>query len=79
MHLSADILGLCKLYIIQIMEEYINMYQAIQNCIDIVNANGGFNVTGWCKRGMINDKTLIAARNLTGNSDSAPVNNYNNN
>jgi len=55
------------------------MYQAIQNCIDIINANGGFNVTGWYNRGMINDKTLIAARNLTGNGDSAPVNNYNNN
>ena len=53
--LSADIPGLCKFYMLQITEVSINMYQSMQNCIDLSYENGGFNVTKEYKRGGIND------------------------
>lgn len=76
-YLYVDIPGLRELYILQIAEVSINIYQAIQNDIDLINKNSGFYVTGWQNRGIINHKSLITARKATGYSNSAPVNNHN--
>ena len=56
------------------------MYEAIENCIELINDNGGFTVTGWYKRGSINDKGLIAppSSNNSNGTNNGPNSNYNN-
>ena len=49
------------------------MSTAIENCVCLTNNSGGFTVVGWYKRGIINDRNLIVARN--GNNNG---NNHNN-
>ena len=42
------------------------LFEAAENFIHLINENGGFIVVGWCKRGQITDKSLIDARNENG-------------
>ena len=37
-------------------------------CINIINANGGFTLIGWYKKGIINDKTLVKTNSIQQNS-----------
>lgn len=55
--------GSVRLSDLQLSAQYVNFLRAIRKCIKLVNANGGYTIVGWYKRGMINDKTLIAAHN----------------
>ena len=72
--------GTCKLYMLQTTDAGIGMYEAIENCIELINDNGGFTVTGWYKRGSINDKGLIAppSSNNSNGTNNGPNSNYNN-
>ena len=49
------------------------MFTAMEECVSLVNNNGGFTVVGWYKRGVINDKSLISSCNIS-NSGSSGVN-----
>ena len=40
------------------------MFTAMEDCIDLINNNVGLPVVGWYKRGLINGKSLIYARNI---------------
>ena len=73
--------GTCKLYMLQMTDAGIGMYESMQNCIQLVNDSGGFTITGWYKRGSINDKGLIAppSTNPNGTNNSGSNSNYNNN
>ena len=58
-----------------------NLFDTLENCIQLINNNGGFTVIGWYKKGLINDKGLIAPQNnnATGGSGGQQSNgNYNN-
>ena len=46
-----------------------DMNNATNNCVCLINNNGGFTVVGWYKRVIINDRSLIASinGNNTGN------------
>ena len=39
---------------------YFNLLDCIENCIDLINENGGFTVVGWYKRGVINDRAMVS-------------------
>ena len=39
--------------------------ESIKECISYVNINGGFTIVGWYKRGVINNKTLVAGAGNT--------------
>ena len=40
-------------------QEYFDIETAITNVVNLVNENGGWTVTGWYKRGLITDKSLL--------------------
>ena len=40
-------------------DHHIDIRTAARSVIDLVNQNGGFTVTGWYKRGVINDRTML--------------------
>lgn len=64
LYLNGDIPGSVKIYMLQLTEAFINMYESMERCIDLINSNGGFTVVGWYKRGVINDKSLIATNSI---------------
>ena len=61
LYMSVDITVPCKLYMLQLTEASINIITALENWIQFINYNGGFTVVGWYKRGVVNDKSLIAS------------------
>ena len=63
LYLGNDIPGTYRLYHIQFIQDYMDMNTAIKNCACLVNNNGVFTVVGWYKRVIINDRSLIVARN----------------
>ena len=40
-------------------QEYFDIEDAITNVVNLINNNGGWTVTGWYKRGLITDKSLL--------------------
>ena len=81
LYMKGKLPGTCKLYMLQMTEAGIGMYEAIENCIELINDNQGFTVTGWYKRGSINDKGLIAppsSNNSNGTNNGPSNSNYNN-
>jgi hypothetical protein len=83
LYMKGDIPGSCKLYMLQVTEAAMNLFDALENCIQLINNNGGFTVIGWYKKGLINDKGLIAPRNNNATAGTAGQQqsggNYNNN
>jgi len=77
LYFSGDIPGSCKFYMLQLTDAAINMNSALEECVELINENGGFSVVGWYKRGIINDQSLIAARKIVNNSINQ--NSHNNN
>ena len=57
-------------------DAYWNIEDAISNLLSHVNENGGWTVTGWYKRGVITDKSLLAA--TSGGTNLASSHNSNN-
>ena len=53
------------------------MFTAMEECVDLINNNRGFTVVGWYKRGVINDKSLIAACNIDSAGSSGGNPNFN--
>ena len=62
--MSAYIMCSCKLYMLQIIEDSMNMLNALENCSQFINYNGGFTVIGWYKSGVIDDKSLVDSRKM---------------
>ncbi len=79
LYTSGDIPGTCKLYMLQVTEASMNMFNALENCIELINNHGGFTVIGWYKKGLINDKGLIAPNESANVGGSNSSSNYNNN
>ena len=77
LYLSGDIPGSCKLYMLQLTDAAININSALEECVELINENGGFTVVGWYTRGIINNQSLIAARNIVNNGTNQ--NSHNNN
>ena len=50
------------------------MLNDLENCIQFINDNSGLNVVGWYKRGVINDKNIIALNNAKGRNTAAKYN-----
>ena len=61
-YLNNTIPGSAKLHMLQLTDAYVLLLDAITECVDYVNSNGGFTVVGWYKRGLINEKSLLTAR-----------------
>ena len=53
-------MGSCRLYTIQLIEALMNMITDLENCIKLINDNGGFTVVMY-KRCVINEISLIAS------------------
>ena len=72
LYLSGEFAGSCKLHMLQLNDRAVNLYEAIDECIELINNNGGFTVIGWYKRGQITDKSLTSAKqtNNTLNNNS---------
>ena len=62
LYLNNVIPGSVKLYMLQITDAYNVLLDAITNCINYINQNDGFTVIGWYKKGVINDKGLLASK-----------------
>jgi len=53
----------------------LDIEDSIINQNDLVNNNGGYSIVGWCKRGVINDQSLVGAGGTTGkDNDDGRVN-----
>lgn len=78
LYLSDVIPGSVKLYMLQLTEGSMKMLLSVKRCIEFINENGGFTVVGWYKRGVINDKSLLASRNPNGTVGGNSGNNKNN-
>ena len=78
LYLTDVIPGSVKLYMLQITNAYIEIIESITNCVNLINENGGFTVIGWYKKGLINDKSMIAAKH-TGVGTVSGSNNNNTN
>eukprot|EP00957_Ditylum_brightwellii_P066345 5036071-Ditylum_brightwellii.AAC.1 len=78
LYLSGDIPGSAKIFMLQLTDASIGMFEAMERCITLIIENGGFNTAGWYKRGVISNKSLIVAR-VDGLSSSNFNNNNNNN
>jgi hypothetical protein len=70
LYMNGDIPGSCKLYMLQVTEAAMNLFESLKNCIQLINNNGGFTIIGWYKKGLINDKGLIALQNNDANGGS---------
>eukprot|EP00957_Ditylum_brightwellii_P119200 9093446-Ditylum_brightwellii.AAC.1 len=46
------------------------MDDAMYNCINLIDDNGGFTIVGWYKRGIISNQSLLAARRILNNSNN---------
>ena len=82
LYLKADLPGSVKLYMLQLTQASMDMNVAVEECINLINNNGGFTIVGWYKRGVINDRTIVNARAANSNSSGLGVNvsaNNNNN
>ena len=55
-------------------EAAMNLYIAIENCINLINQHGGVTILGWYEIGSINDKSLTS-----GNDNISNTNHNNNN
>ena len=60
LYMRAYIPGLWKLYMFQLTKASMNVLTDWENYIWFINDNSGFTVVGWYKRGVINEKSLIA-------------------
>jgi hypothetical protein len=56
LYLNGEIPGTCKLYMLQMTKAAMNLHITIENCIHLINQNGGFTIIGLYKRGSINDR-----------------------
>ena len=63
---------------LQLTEGYMRMLLSVGRSIEFINENGGFTVVGWYKRGVINDKSLLASRKPNGTVGENGGNNNNN-
>ena len=41
--------------------KYFELKKCVDNCIKLINNNGGFTVVGWYKRGMVNGRVILSA------------------
>ena len=76
LYLKKDIPGETRISALQNTDAYWNIEDAISNLLSHVNENGGWTVTGWYKRGVITDKSLLAA--TSGGTNLASSHNSNN-
>ena len=65
-YLSGDIPSLWYIYMPQLTQASTNSFEYMKKCIILINDNGGFTVVRWYKRGIINVKILITAKNING-------------
>ena len=80
LHLKSDIPGSCKRYCLQLTQASMDLVEAAENCIKLINDNGFIVIVGWYKRGQITNKSLIAARSTNGaNGGNIMVNGQSNN
>lgn len=70
LYLNGDIPGSCKLYMLQLTECSMKLFESIDDCIELINSHGGFCVVGWYKRGQITDKSMITAITLNSSTNS---------
>ena len=49
---------------IQLTEADMSTITELEECVELINDNGGFTCVGWYNRGVINDKSFIAVRNI---------------
>ena len=77
--MSADILGSCKLYMLQLTKYTINILTDLENGVEFINDNSGFTVIGRYKKCFINDKSIIASRKINNSNGGNTAANYNTN
>ena len=52
---------------LDLTDAYFDLEDAVNTNIELINDNGGFTVSGWYKRGEINDRTIVHQNNSTDN------------
>ena len=63
LYMKGSLPGSTKLHQLHINDTFFEILGCIYKCIQFINENGGFVTFGWYKRGVINDKSLIAKDN----------------
>ena len=76
LYLSGDIPSFWNLYMLQINQASINLFESMEKYMTYINDNWGFTVFGWYNRGVINDKSPISAWNIDGGGN---IGNHNHN
>ena len=46
--------------VLELSDQFFELEGCISKCIEFINENGGFTVVGWYKRGVINDRSILA-------------------
>ena len=57
-------------------DAYDDIIESVENIFELINEDGGWTITGWSKRGLINDAALISS-NSSGSSGNASKENQN--
>ena len=64
---------------LDLTDAYFDLEDAVNTNIELINDNGGFTVSGWYKRGEINDRTIVhqnnSTENIQKNNNAIPDNN----
>jgi hypothetical protein len=74
LYLTNPISPSTKVRHLRMTDAYFQLLDDIQEVVTYINTKGGFTVSGWYKRGLINDKTLVEGATPTNNNN---VNNEN--
>lgn len=69
-----------KLAKFQMTEAFFDLTVSMDKCIDLINANGGFTVIGWYRRGEISDQSMVQVNDVetTGVGQKRQVDKYDN-
>jgi len=70
LYLSSNIPATTQISALRHTDAFFNLLDCIEEVVDFINEHGGFTVVGWYRRGVINDRTLVANNATNGNFNS---------
>ena len=56
---------------LRMTEDYFNCLDHMERVVDFINYNGGFTITGWYKRGILNNRFLVTNKINSQNNNNA--------
>ena len=67
LYLSSNIPATTQISALRHTDAFFDLLDCIEEVVNFINEHGGFTVVGWYRRGVINDRTLVANNATNGN------------